>query len=196
MQRKKFDTIVTALGLFLAVAFAAIGGLLTWGGTFANNTVHDQLAAQKITIPPMASGALDDPKIKPYLEKYAGQQMTTGAQAEAYADHFIGVHVTYIAGGKTYSEVSGDQMAMAAQLKVDPTNKALLAQNAVLTGQKQTLFMGETLRGMLLNAYAFSIFGQIAIYSSYAAYAAAVILFGLALLGWRHAAKVDPRVRM
>ena len=196
MQRKKFDFIVSMVGVFLAVTFAVIGGMLTWGANFANTTVHDQLAAQKITFPPAGSDALKEPEIAKYVAKYAGQQMTTGAQAEAYADHFIGVHVKGIAGGKTYSEVSGEQMGVAAQLKADPNNAELQAQNAALLGQKQALFMGETLRGLLLNAYAFSIFGQIALYASYAAYAAAVILFVLALLGLRHANTVDPRQRM
>jgi hypothetical protein len=65
-----------------------------------------------------------------------------------------------VANGKTYSEVSEAYLA-------DKTNQAL-------AGQRQTLFMGETLRGLLLNAWGWSLIGLIAWYSMIALYAAAV----------------------
>lgn len=177
MKRKTFDKITTLVGLVLAAVLAVAGGLLLWGGNFANTTVHNQLAAQKIYFPAKDSDALKSPEIGPYLSQYAGQQLLTGAQAKAWADHYIAVHLQGIGGGKTYSELSAQSMA-------NPTDTAL-AQKV------QTVFRGETLRGLLLNAYAFSIFGQIATIAGWVCFAGAAALLVFVILGFRHAAKVD-----
>jgi hypothetical protein len=150
--------------------------LLVWGYNFANNSVHDQLAAQQIYFPAAGSKALASPEIGPFLNQYAGQQLTTGAQAEAYADHFIAVHLSEVAGGKTYAQVS--TLAQA-----DPTN-------ATLQAQVNTLFKGETLRGMLLNAYAFWQLGQIALYAAIAAFTGALLMLILTVLGFLHLRRV------
>src|SRR5213078_4787801 len=146
----------------LTVVLLAAGGLLMWGYSFANSNVHDQLVAQQIYFPPAGSDALKSPEIGPYLNQYAGQQLTTGAQAEAYADHFIAVHLKEVAGGQTYAQVSGKALA-------DPTN-------AQLQGQVNTLFKGETLRGLLLNAYAFWKVGQIALYAGIVSFIGAAVM--------------------
>src|SRR5215475_8697052 len=176
MRRKTFDIIVSSVGGVLVVVLLAAGGLLMWGYSFANNSVHDQLAAQQIYFPKAGSPALASPEIGPYLNQYAGQQLTTGAQAEAYADHFIAVHLSEVADGKTYAQVS-------ALAQADPNN-------AQLQGQVNTLFKGETLRGMLLNAYAFGKLGQIALYSAIAAFIGAGIMLLLTVLGYLHLRRV------
>ena len=113
MRRKSFDALVSVGGVLLAVVLVAAGALLLWAYSFTNSTVTNQLSAQKITFPTAAAfaqakpGTEITPGMIPYLEKYAGQQLTTGAQAEAYANHFIAVHLQEIGGGKTYSELSG-----------------------------------------------------------------------------------------
>ncbi|MEU4237086.1 hypothetical protein [Actinoplanes sp. NPDC026619] len=178
MRRRTFDIILTAVGAVLAAGLLIAGGLLTWGYNFANDTVHDQLAAQQIFFPAKGSDALKSGEIGPYLNKYAGQQLTTGAQAEAYADHFIAIHLKEMAGGKTYAQVSTE-----AQANPDDTK---------LAATVQTLFRGETLRGMLLNAYAFWKFGQIALFSAIASFAGALALLVLTIFGYRHARKVSP----
>ena len=71
--------------------------------------------------------------------------MTTGKQAQAYANHYIAVHLDEVAGGKTYSEVSGQYIAQCS----DPA-AATVTDCLKLAGQKPTLFQGETLRGLLL----------------------------------------------
>jgi hypothetical protein len=172
MRRRTFDLILTGVGLVLTIVLLVAGILLTWGYSFAHNQVHDQLAAQQIYFPPAGSDALKDPKIGPYLNQYAGQQLTTGKQAQAYADHFIAVHLSEVANGQTYAQVS------AAALK-DPTN-------TTLQKQAQTLFQGETLRGLLLNAYAFDTVATIALYAAIAAYIGAAILLVLTILGFVH----------
>ena len=82
------------------------------------------------------------------MRQYDGQQLTTGDQAEVYADHFIANHLKAIGGGKTYAQLSAESLA-------DPKDVKLRARS-------QTMFKGETLRGLLLNAYAFGKMGTIA----------------------------------
>jgi hypothetical protein len=174
VRRGTFDFIASWIGVLLAVVLVAAGGLLIYAYDFVNTQVHDELAAQQITFPAADSDAI---KALPAadaaeMSTFAGQQMTTGAQAHTYANHFIAVHLDKIGGGKTYSQVS-------AEAQADPTNTKL-------AGTVETLFKGETLRSMLLNAYAFWQMAQIALIAGIVAIGAGVILFVLALLGFRH----------
>ena len=180
MGRKTLDRLLAAGGLVVAAILLIASGLLYWAHSFVDDEVHSQLAAQKIFFPPKGSEGLADPKIKPYLEKYAGQQLVNGAQAQAYADHFIAVHLEGIGGGQTYSQLS-------AKAQAAPTDTAL-------AGKVQTMFRGETLRGLLLNAYAFGKMGQIAMWAATAALIGAVAMAVLAVLGFAHARRlnVDP----
>ncbi|WP_329000995.1 hypothetical protein OHA18_42010 [Kribbella sp. NBC_00709] len=176
MRRKTFDALLTSAGFVLVIVLVAAGGLLLWAHNFVDNQVHTQLAAQQIFFPKAGSDSLDDPAVKPYLSQYAGQQLVTGAQAEAYANHFIAVHINEMAGGKTYSQLSAESLANPNDTK--------------LAGQVQTVFRGETLRGLLLNAYAFGKMGQIALIAAVSAFAAAGILLILSLLGYAHLRRV------
>ena len=189
MRRKTFDAILTAGGLVLAVVLLVAGGLLTWGHNFVGNEVRTQLAEQKIFIPPVGP-ALEDPAIKPYLTKYAGQQLVTGDQAKAYADHFIKVHVTKLSGGKTYAELGAAQTALKTQIadakKAGTDTTALDKQLSDLTTTRETVFKGETLRGLLLNAYAFGTMGKIAGIAAVGAFAGAGLMLLLSLLGIWH----------
>ena len=175
MRRKTFDTLVSGAGLLVAVVLLIAGVLGFWAYSFTNSQVHDQLAAQKIFFPAAGSQAIAGPQFAA-LQQYAGQQLTTGAQAEAYANHFIAVHLTEVAGGKTYAQVS-----TAAQ--ADPTN-------TTLQGQVNTLFKGDALRGMLLNAYAFWQVGQIALIASIVSFVAAAALLLMSVFGLIHARRV------
>jgi hypothetical protein len=188
VKRRTIDRIVSLIGLGLSLFLFVAAGLLYWGFTFADQNVKDQLSAQNITFPTADSDSFkalpkDD---KEAMEPFAGAKMTTGEQALAYAQHYIGVHVKNVAGGKTYSEVSGAALAASAQLKADPTNTELASQAATLMGQRQTLFMGETLKGLLGNAYAFWKMGQIAMYAAWAAGASAIVMLILSTLGFMH----------
>lgn len=172
MRRKSFDAIASATGLVLAAVLLTASGLLFWAHSFIDNNVHSQLAAQKIFMPKAGTDSINDPLVKPYLSKYAGQQVVNGAQAKAFADHYIAVHLKESTGGKTYSELS----SLSRQ---DPTNTKL-------SGQVQTSFRGETLRGMLLNAYAFWKMGQVAMIAAWVALGTGIALLVLALLGLFH----------
>jgi len=184
-MRSTIDRLISAGGLLLAIVLLIAGGLLLYASVFIGNQVHDQLAAQKITMPTDQTGLANlPPEDKAAMEPYAGQQMTNGKQAKAYADHYIAVHLSEVADGKTYSEVSGEYLAQCSDPKA-----AASADCQTLAGQKATLFQGETLRGLLLYGYAFATMGTIAGYASIAAFAAAIVLLILVFLGFRHGRK-------
>src|SRR5512132_2170655 len=102
MRRRTLDALLTTGGLIVALVLLVAGGLLTWASNFVNDNVRSQLADQKITMP--SGKSIEDPAIKPYLSQYAGQQMLTGEQAKAYADHYILVHMNKSSNGRTYEE--------------------------------------------------------------------------------------------
>lgn len=172
MRRKSFDAIASATGLVVAAVLLTASGLLFWANSFIDDNVRTQLTAQKIFMPKAGSEQLNDPLVKPYLSKYAGQQVTDGAQARAFADHYIKVHLDKSTGGRTYSELS-------TASRLDPTN-------AELQGLVQTSFRGETLRGLLLNAYAFWQMGQVALIAAWVALGTGAALVLLAVMGVIH----------
>ena len=186
MRRKSFDAIVSVGGLLLTVVLVAAGALLLWAYSFANGTVTSQLSAQKITFPAATAfaqakpGTEITPGMIPYLAKYAGQQLTTGAQAEAYANHFIAVHLQEIGGGKTYSQLSGAAMALP---------KGSAAYTAA-EAQVQTVFQGTSLRGMLLNAYGWWQMGQIALIAAIVTFVLAGVTLLLSGFGLWHYRRV------
>jgi hypothetical protein len=183
VKRKVFDRLASIIGLGLAVLLFVAGGLLSWAHSFVGNEVHKELSNQQIYFPKAGDASL---KALPAsdaaaMSKYAGQQLTTGAQAETYADHYIAVHLNKIGGGKTYSQLSGQLQTLD---KSDPNY-------AALSGQVDTMFKGETLRGLLLNAYAFGTMGTIAGIAAIAAWIGGAVLVVLSALGLRHASRVD-----
>jgi hypothetical protein len=193
MKRRTFDRIVSFVGLGLSVFLLVAAVLLNWGASFANESVNTQLAQQKITMPDKDSAgfkALSE-EAQTELAPFSSMPLTTGAQAQAYADFYIGSHLKGIAGGKVYSEVSGMALGAAAKSKADPTNAALAAETANLMGQRTSLFMGETLRGLLLYSFAFWQIGQIAMYAAWAAAAGGLLMLVLTLLGFAHLRRVE-----
>ena len=193
MKRRTFDRIVSFVGLGLSVFLLVAAVLLNWGASFANESVNTQLAQQKITMPDKDSAgfkALSE-EAQTELAPFSNMPLTTGAQAQAYADFYIGSHLKGIAGGKVYSEVSGMALGAAAKSKADPTNAALAAETANLMGQRTSLFMGETLRGLLLYSFAFWQIGQIAMYAAWAAAVGGLLMLVLTLLGFAHLRRVE-----
>jgi|SRR5580658_2361591 hypothetical protein len=164
MRRNTFDKLLGTAGVAIGVIMLAVGGLVLWGSAYIHNTVTSQLAAQQVYFPPAAAfahakvGTEITPSMIPSVSRYAGQQLLTGQQAEAYADNFIAVHLAEFGGGKTYSQLSALSLA-------HPANTALAAQ-------VQLIFRGDTLRSMLLNAFGWWKMSQIA-------YIASLVLFGL-----------------
>ena len=157
------------IGTILFLVLSVGSGLLFWGSNFAHNMVHHQLSEQKISFPPKGSQGLD-PKEFPGLQRYAGQAVDNGPKAKAYADQFIAVHLKGIGGGKTYSELS-------AQALADP-------KNADLQQTVSTMFRGETLRGLLLYAWGWSVVGAIAFYVAIASLVGALAVLAALILGF------------
>ena len=175
MRRTTFDKLTGWIGVSLGALLLVAGGLLLWGSAYVHNTVQSQLASQQITFPaaaafahPKAGGEIT-PNMIPSVSQYAGQQLLTGQQAEAYADHFIAQHITDMTGGKTYSQLSAAAMAQP--------------NNAKLSGLVATVFKGETLRSMLLNAYGWWKVSQIAFIGSLIAFGLAGLAFLASLAG-------------
>jgi hypothetical protein len=181
MKRRTFDILVAAAGLFLAVTLIFAGVMALWASNFIGNEVHTQLAAQQIYFPAANSKAVAAPEFAA-MRQYGGQQLTTGAQAEVYADHFIANHLKAIGGGKTYAQLSAEAIAQP--------------KNAVLAGEVATVFKGETLRGLLLNAYAFGTMGTIAGIAAIGAFIAAAVMLVLSGLGLLHARRVSPEAEV
>lgn len=182
MRRKTFDALVSTAGLVVAAVLLVASGLLFWANSFIDDNVNSQLSQQRIFMPKAGSEQLNDPAVKPFLEKYAGQQVVDGAQAKAYADHYIKVHLNAATGGKTYSELS----TLSRQ---DPTNTEL-------AGQVQTAFRGETLRGLLLSAYAFWKMGQVAFIAAWVAMGTGLVMVALSMLGLVHSRRTEYDVKV
>ncbi|MCZ7439558.1 hypothetical protein O7598_24355 [Micromonospora sp. WMMC241] len=193
MKRRTLDLLFSIGGLGLAVLLLVVGVVLTTNANFANNYVHDQLAAQHISFKP-AGQLTDEEKKSACLREYAGRQLTTGKQAECYANEFIGLHLTSIAGGKTYADLGEPQTALREQVAQAEQAKAanladLQKQLADVSAQRDTVFKGETLRGLLLTSYGFSEFGRKAEQGALAMYLGAALLLLLSAAGLVHAVR-------
>ena len=175
-------------GLALAMALVGAGALLRTNADFAAQNVKKQLAEQRITF--KAADALNaQEQGTPCLVAYAGLPLTTGQQAECYANKFIGVHLKSVAGGKTFSEMREVQNGLRAQIAEaqasnDPAVADLQRQLGEVTGKRQALFEGETMRGLLLTSYGFGTLGAKADQAADVANVAgaAVLLLSLAVL--------------
>lgn len=193
LKRRTIDSVLIAFGAVLTVALVVAGALLTWGANFSDDYVHDELASQNITFPPAA--ALEE-EGRTDLLKYAGEDVTTGKEAEAYAS-FINGHLQNIADGATYADLGTPEREAKAALDAAKESGApateiseLEAEYNTVSGQRNTLFKGETLRGLLLTAFAWSTVGTIAGYAAIGAFVAAAAMVVLVALGLRHHHKV------
>jgi hypothetical protein len=188
-RRRTLDRLLIALGAVFAIVLATAGGLLTWGSNFAEDYVTDELSSQNIFLPDQASleeeGRTD-------LVKYADEQVTTGDEAEAYAS-FIDGHLADTAGGLTYAELGGPVRAAEGELEAaidagesDAAIADLQAEVDTLNGQRDSLFRGETLRGLLLSTFAWSTIGRIAGIAAMVAFVAAGVMLVLVVMGLVH----------
>lgn len=179
-MRAFLDKLVSWTGVAIAAVLLIAGGLLTWANSFIGDQVHDQLTMQGITMPEGDALADLSDEDAAALEEYAGSALDTGPEAKAYADHYILAHMNAASDGRTYQEVSSEFLALDDEAKASEEGQAL-------AGLRQTLFMGNTLRGLLLYGSAFATMGTIAGYGAIAAFLGAFVLLALAQLGIRHA---------
>ncbi|MGH2875108.1 MAG: hypothetical protein ACRDLV_02530 [Solirubrobacteraceae bacterium] len=186
MSRKVFDIITSTGGVVVVVVLLIAGGLLTWGHGYINSNVRTQLAQQQIYFPPKAAfahpkaGTEITPSMIPTVSQYAGQQLLTGQQAKVWADDFIAVHLSQMPYHGVYSKVSAAALA-------NPNNKSLAEL-------RQTTFMGTTLRGLLLEAYAFSEAAVVMLWSAVAAFVLAAVMAVLVGLGLWHARQTEEEI--
>ncbi len=176
MRRLSSRTLFAAASAALATLLLIAGGLALWGSAYVHNTVQGQLASQQIFFPPASAFAHAKadteitPSMIPSVSQYAGQQMLTGQQAEAYADHFIPVHIQNMSGGKTYAQLSTESQAQPS--------------NTTLANTVNTVFKGTTLRSMLLTAYSWWKVSQITYIISLVAYGLGTVTFLAGLVGF------------
>ena len=178
MKRRTLDILFSVGGLVLAGLLLVAGLVLTANANFANNYVTDQLSQQNITFK-TADTLTDEEKQSRCLVEYAGQKLTTGKQAECYANNFIGLHLKSTAGGKTYADLGVPQSRAARPGRRRPEDQrrrtwpTCRSSSTDVTAQRETVFKGETLRGLLLTSYGFSEFGTKAGQAATVAYLAA-----------------------
>ncbi|HTU78474.1 MAG TPA: hypothetical protein VMF09_06920 [Solirubrobacteraceae bacterium] len=165
-------TSLTPIAAGAAAAMVALGIVAIVGGSYDHNVVREQLAPQKIYFPKPAEYA--------DLKGYAGQQVVNGTQAHAFANDQLAPDMNKVAGGLTYSQVS--EKWIAGGMK-----------NEKLAGERTTLFMGETLKGLLLNAWGWAQVGSIAILAGIILIGVGAILFLLPVLNWWLNLKREPR---
>ena len=176
MRRKVFDVLVSAGGLIVVAVLLVAGALLMWGYSFTSSSGHNQLAQQDIFFSPKGSANLANPLRGKYLDQYAGQQLLTGPQAEAYANHQILVDMNTMPYHGVYAKIAEASLASP--------------KNAELASLVQVSFRGTTLRGLLLTAYAFWTFGQIALWAGIAAFILAGLMALLVAFGFWHSRRV------
>lgn len=191
MKRRTLDILFSIGGLGIAALLLIAGLVLTSNANFATTYVADQLAQQNITFK-TADTLTPEEKQYQCLVEYAGQTLTTGKQAECYANNFIGLHLKSTAGGKTYADLGTPQSELRTKLAdAQKNNPAAVAdlqkQLNEVTQQRETVFKGETLRGLLLTTYGFSEFGSKAAQAATVAYSAAALMLLLTLAGFAHA---------
>ncbi len=156
-------TSLTPIAAGAAAGLIVLGIVSIVGGSYDHEVVRDQLGPQKIYFP--------EPAEWPALRSEAGKQVLTGSQAKAYANDQLGPDLNKVAGGKTYSEVSEEWIAGGMK-------------SAKLAEERTTLFTGETLKGLLLNAWGWAQIGSIAILAGILLIVFGAILFLLPMLNW------------
>ena len=184
MDRSLIDRLISWAGAVVALALVALGAAAIFGGSFALDNVRDRLEPQNISFAPIEAMS---PAEKAEVGEFAGQKVDTGTEAEAFS-RYIGGHLAEVNDGKTYSETSSESRGYAAEVGENPT-AAEAAKMGELDGKVQTLFRGETLRAILLNAYGWWTVGQITFFAGIGMVVAGLILALLVAFGFRHARK-------
>jgi hypothetical protein len=191
VHRRAIDALLIASGAVVAAVLIVAGALLTWGNNFAEDYVSDELTAQQIFFPD------DVGEDRPDLADFAGQQVTTGPQAEAYASYIDG-HLAETADGLTYAQLGGparEAQAAVTEAQDSGADEATIADLQAtadeLQSQRDTLFKGETLRGLLLSTFAWSTIGRIAGIAAVVAFIAAGLMILLVAAGLVHRWRVN-----
>ena len=193
VKRRTIDVVLVSVGVVFTIVLAVAGVLLQWGSNFANDHVTTELTAQQVFFPD-AQGLTTEGRTD--LLGFAGQQVTNGDQAKAYAS-YIAHHLDGVANGQTYAQLGTPERAAKAAVQSATDSGApqatitdLQTKASAITAQRDTLFKGETLRGLLLTTYAWSTVGEIAQIAAICAFVAAGVMLVLVIFGIVHLARV------
>jgi hypothetical protein len=191
MKRRTLDIIFSAGAVAVAILLVLLGFVFKGNADFADRYVGEQLSEQKISFT-AAEFLSDEEKQSTCLIDYAGTPLDSGKKAECYANDYIGGHLKSIGGGETYATLgkiqSAAKTAYTDAVTANATNvDALKADYDKVTGQRETMFKGETLRGLLLTSYGFSIFGEKATLAALLAFIGAAVMALAGLAGFAHA---------
>lgn len=197
MKRRTLDYIFSVGGILLAALLLVLGLVLKSNADFAHSYVKDQLSEQKITFT-AADFLSDEEKAADCLVEYAGTALDSGEKAECYANEYINLHLAegaIAAGyeGETYASIGAIQRQLRSDLQAatdagDPTEEIQASLDAVNT-LRDTQFKGETLRGLLLTSYGFSVFGDKGDQAALVCFLVALVLLLASLAGLIHALK-------
>lgn len=226
VKRRTLDLVFVAGGVLLAALLGILGLVLKSNANFAKSYVTDQLTEQQITFTAREKlqtneawrAALtksfggDAAKVDAFVKANkltaeadsaclvanAGKVLSTGKQAECYANKYIRLHLKdgSIVDGTSYTYATMGAVASGATKAVtdakaadpnDPKLTDLQTKATTVTGQRETLFKGESLRGLLLTSYGFSIFGEKANLAALVSYLAALVLLLASIAGLIHA---------
>ncbi len=205
MKRRTLDLLFSAGGVLFAVLFLILGLVLQNQANFADDYVHDQLSAQRIAFPEEYTSGETEVEGSGCLTDFAGKDLTTGKMAECYANFYIATHMAHSAeeaglAGETYATVGGvlrtAQADLAAAEEAGEDTTELEARVAEVSGLRESMFKGETLRGLLLTTFGFSIFGERAATAAIVCFLAAALLFLLSIAGFIHALRTPESERV
>lgn len=203
MNRRTLDLLFSVGGVVLGALLLVLGLVLNNQADFAKSYVTNQLSEQQIKFTPADKLKGEDKAAGGQcLVNYGGTALDNGKKAECYANQYIGFHLKDAAKaagveGATYAtlgaEVTKAKTAAAdAKTAGQPTDE-LDARVTELSGLRDTMFKGETLRGLLLTSYGFSIFGDRAGLAANICFAAFGLMVLLSIAGFIHAASAKKR---
>jgi hypothetical protein len=203
MKRRTLDIMFSVGGVLLASLLFVLGAVMVSNANFAKDYTRDQLGAQKIVFKDKAALTAEEAQ-SGCLNQYAGQLLTTGKQAECYANDFIALHLSELGQGTqyqgwTYAQLGTPQTDLrnqvaAAQKANDPNLPALQKQLDAINTQRTTTMNGETLRGLLLTSYGFSVFGVKGGQVAVVAFVVGGLLLLLSFAGFWHAFRTPETV--
>lgn len=210
MKRRTLDFLFAGGGVLLAGLLLALGLLARDQYNFAQDYVKTELSAQRITF--AAELSEEEKTWKPgskCLVENAGKPLETGKQAECYASYFIALHMreaaaeAYPAGtynDDTYATMGAKRGALQREYEAaleangadDPATVEAKKQLDAATQLRSTFQTGETLRGLLLTTYGFSIFGDKAGLAANVLFVLAGVMLLLSIAGFVHAFMTRP----
>ena len=195
MKRRTLDFVLGVGGVLLAALLAVLGFVLKDNADFAKTYVKDQLSEQQITFT-AADKLSDGEEAADCLVKYAGSALDSGKKAECYANEYIAFHLSEGAikagyEGATYATlgpiVSAANKAVATAKEAGQPTEELQATADAAKGLRETAFKGETLRGLLLTSYGFSVFGERGGQAEAVCFLIAIVLLLASIAGFIHA---------